>query len=91
MTQVKSKVQFGESGSNTGRGERFEGAQESALGYLDRHASGDWGNGAPEDWEENEFSLKNEFRLLSASTSASVSSLKDSNDTASIADDEFAC
>jgi hypothetical protein len=41
-------------------------ARESALGFLARHASGDWGEIPPEDREENEFSIKNEFRILSA-------------------------
>jgi len=41
-------------------------AHESPLGYLARHASGDWGEIPPEDWEENEFSIKNELRILSA-------------------------
>ncbi len=33
---------------------------------LQRHASGDWGDLDPEDWAENELSLKEGFRLLSA-------------------------
>ena len=36
------------------------------LQSLRRHADGDWGNLDPEDRKENEFSLKNGFRLLSA-------------------------
>ena len=32
---------------------------------LDRHAAGDWGECGPDDWEENELSLKEGFRLLS--------------------------
>jgi hypothetical protein len=46
----------------------LEEARESALGYLARHASRDWGEIPPEDWEENEFSLKQELRILSAYT-----------------------
>jgi hypothetical protein len=46
----------------------LEEAFESSLGYLMRHASGDWGEVLPEDWEENEFSIKNELRILSAYT-----------------------
>ena len=34
--------------------------------FLARHVRGDWGEVPPEDIEENEFSLKNGFRLLSA-------------------------
>lgn len=32
---------------------------------LDRHGRGDWGDTGPEDWAENELSLKEGFRLLS--------------------------
>ena len=39
----------------------FEGAREA----LRRHAAGDWGDCCQEDWEENEFSLKEGFRLFS--------------------------
>jgi hypothetical protein len=41
-------------------------ARESALGFLARHASRDWGEVPPEDWEENEFSVQRELRVLSA-------------------------
>ena len=41
-------------------------ARESALGFIARHAARDWGEVPPEDWEENEFSIKNELRVLSA-------------------------
>ena len=37
---------------------------------IARHLSGDWGEVCPEDWQENEFSLKEGFRLLSAYTAA---------------------
>ena len=33
---------------------------------LKRHVKGDWGNLCQEDKKENDFSLKNGFRLLSA-------------------------
>ena len=36
------------------------------LVYLQRHLSGDWGDLCPEDIAENDFSLQNGFRLLSA-------------------------
>lgn len=38
---------------------------------LGRHLRGDWGDVGPEDWEENELSLREGFRLLSAYESAS--------------------
>ena len=44
----------------------LEECKENASAYLGRHQSGDWGEVPPEDLEENEFSLKNGFRLLSS-------------------------
>ena len=34
--------------------------------YLSRHLTGDWGDLCQEDKQENEFSLSNGYRLLSA-------------------------
>jgi hypothetical protein len=39
---------------------------QSPLTFLDRHLSRDWGNISEEDKKENEFSLAEGFRLLSA-------------------------
>lgn len=36
------------------------------LAYLRRHLSGDWGDLCKEDKQENDFSVKNGFRILSA-------------------------
>ncbi len=38
------------------------------LAYLRRHLQGDWGELCKEDIEENNFSLKNGYRLLSSYT-----------------------
>ena len=38
------------------------------LDYLARHLTGDWGDLCDVDKTENDFSLKNGFRLLSAYT-----------------------
>jgi hypothetical protein len=46
----------------------LEEALDSALGYLMRHQARDWGEVPPEDWEENEFSIMTELRILSAYT-----------------------
>jgi hypothetical protein len=46
----------------------LEEARESLLGYIMRHASRDWGEIPPEDWEENEFSIERDLRVLSAYT-----------------------
>ena len=39
---------------------------ESFWPYIKRHANGDWGDVCAEDKAENELSLKESFRLLSA-------------------------
>ena len=41
---------------------------EDIFVSLRRHAAGDWGDVCPEDKAENELSLKEGFRLLSAYT-----------------------
>ena len=38
------------------------------LAYLLRHLNGDWGDLCQEDKSENEFSVKNGYRILSAYT-----------------------
>ena len=38
------------------------------LAYLLRHLSGDWGDLCQEDKSENEFSVKNGYRILSSYT-----------------------
>ena len=48
--------------------EALEEAGETALPYLSRHCAGDWGEVAKEDWQENELSLREGFRILSAYT-----------------------
>ena len=46
----------------------LEVAGEQPAQFLDRHTSGDWGELDQEDKRENEFSLRNGFRILSAYT-----------------------
>jgi hypothetical protein len=36
--------------------------------FLDRHAAGSWGEVNAADWEENELSVRDGFRVLSAYT-----------------------
>ena len=43
-------------------------ANEDALKYLARHAVGDWGEVCEEDAKENELSVTEGFRILSAYT-----------------------
>ena len=44
----------------------LEEAGVSPASLLARHASGDWGELTEHDRKENEFSLKNGFRILSS-------------------------
>jgi hypothetical protein len=48
----------------------LEAAGEQPAQFLDRHVSGDWGELDDEDKQENEFSLRNGFRIFSAYTTA---------------------
>ena len=43
-------------------------ANQSALPLLERHAYGDWGDLATEDWQANERALQEGTRLFSAYT-----------------------
>ena len=51
-----------------GAAEVLERNQQSPTIFVRRHVRGDWGELDPEDVQENEFSLVNGFRLLSAYT-----------------------
>ena len=44
---------------------------DDILSAMSRHANGDWGDVCREDWEENEFSLREGLRLLSVYYAAS--------------------
>ncbi len=49
-----------------GAQEALELSGETAIQFLRRHVSGDWGEVSEEDAQENEFSLREGLRLLSA-------------------------
>ena len=46
----------------------LEAAEQQPAEFLDRHVSGDWGELDEEDKRENEFSVRNGLRILSAYT-----------------------
>jgi len=48
--------------------ESFQESGQSPLEFIARHVTGDWGDLEEEDRQENEFSVANGFRLLSAYT-----------------------
>jgi hypothetical protein len=63
-----AKFPLGRIVSTVGALAAVEGAGQDFLPFLQRHVQGDWGELDPEDIQENEFSLVNGFRLLSAYT-----------------------
>jgi hypothetical protein len=52
--------------STPGALEACREAGQSPLEFLSRHVAGDWGTVCPADAAENELSLKEGFRILSA-------------------------
>ena len=46
--------------------EALESSLQTPAEFLTRHARGDWGDLSADDIAENEFSIKNGFRLLSS-------------------------
>ena len=44
----------------------LEQANQNPFEFLERHQTGDWGELCEEDKRENEFSVRNDFRILSA-------------------------
>jgi len=48
----------------------LEAAEQQPAEFLDRHVNGDWGDLDDEDKQENEFSVRNGFRILSAYTTS---------------------
>lgn len=61
-----AKFSLGRVVATPGALEALANAEEEPLTYLRRHALGDWGDLSVEDLEENELSLLQGFRLLSA-------------------------
>ena len=44
----------------------LEEANQNPFVFLERHQAGDWGDLCEEDKRENDFSVRNGFRILSA-------------------------
>lgn len=72
MTHIQSeyrtepKFSLGRVVGTPGALRALEEAGQNPLDLLLKHQTGDWGELCEEDKAENEFSLKNGFRLLSA-------------------------
>ena len=61
-----TRFALGQTFITSGAEEALQIAGQTATEFLRRHMSGDWGELSDEDVKENEFSLKEGLRLLSA-------------------------
>jgi hypothetical protein len=68
MEQDLVAVELGQVLATPGVIRALEAAQERPDTFLARHEAGDWGEVATEDWEENELSVREGFRILSVYT-----------------------
>lgn len=68
--QGKKKALFslGQVVATPGALEALQDAGQEPAEFLRRHVTGDWGEVPPEDAQENELSVKQGFRILSAYT-----------------------
>jgi hypothetical protein len=68
ITKTENKVLFdiGQTFMTIGAREALEESNQTASEFLSRHQSGDWGDVCEEDRRENEFSVREGFRILSA-------------------------
>jgi hypothetical protein len=60
-----ARFTLGQTVITPGAEEALQLAGQTATQFLRRHISGDWGELSQDDLKENEFSLKEGFRLLS--------------------------
>lgn len=63
---MRPKFRLGQLVATPGALDALKGADVGFLSYIRRHLQGDWGEVSQEDAAENELSLKEGFRLLSA-------------------------
>jgi hypothetical protein len=63
---MQPRFELGQLVATPGALEALKEASVGFLPYVRRHANGDWGDVCAEDKAENELSLKEGFRLLSA-------------------------
>jgi hypothetical protein len=64
--QVPAKFPLGQVVATPGALAALQATGQSPLPFLQRHSQGDWGELDQEDVAENEFSLVNGLRILSA-------------------------
>jgi hypothetical protein len=67
ITQTQNKVLFplGQVFLTVGAREALKESNESASEFLAKHSTGNWGDVCEEDAEENNFSVREGFRILS--------------------------
>ena len=65
-TGTTPRFPLGQMVMTQGAATALDEANQSPFEFLNRHQSGDWGDLCEDDKQENEFSIKEGFRLLSA-------------------------
>lgn len=66
MKRLLPKFPLGRIVATPGALQALEEANQNPFEFLERHQTGDWGELCEEDKRENEFSVRNRFRILSA-------------------------
>jgi hypothetical protein len=64
------RFQLGRVVATPGALRALEKAKQQPAEFLDRHVNGDWGEVPDEDKQENELSVEQGFRILSAYTTS---------------------
>ncbi len=67
-TPMNARFNLGRVFSTPGAAEALAESNQHPLEFLQRHVSGDWGEVCEEDKSENELSVREGFRILSAYT-----------------------
>ncbi len=65
-TTTSARFHLGRIFSTPGAVEALAGSNQHPVEFLQRHVSGDWGEVCDEDKSENEISVHEGFRILSA-------------------------
>jgi hypothetical protein len=65
MNRLLPKFPLGRIVATPGALQALEEANQNPFEFIQRHQSGDWGELCEEDKSENEFSVRNGFRILS--------------------------
>ncbi len=66
MNRLLPRFSLGRTIATPGALRALEQANQNPFEFLERHQAGDWGELCEEDKKENEFSVQNRFRILSA-------------------------